>query len=325
MKGKQDDEMLDRQMYTSPLPRICRHLAAAALAVAIMAMVQSAAMAQQIVAFVNGDPITAFDLDQRLKLNSLGGNKTPVRQEVLDELVNEKIKLHLLKRFVFEVTDKEVEESYASMARRMRLNSEQLTELLAKSGVRPSTLKSRIKADMIWAAIVRGKFQSSLQITEKDVRVALETRNKDEKNVVGYEYSLRPILFIVPRGSPEHAIEARRKEAEALRIRFQSCDDGLAFARQLKDVAVREPITKNSADLTPQLREILDAIAIGKLTTPEATQQGIEMFALCGKKQTKADTPGMKELREELFSEQFQAQAKKFLKELRSTAMIEYK
>jgi peptidyl-prolyl cis-trans isomerase SurA len=207
----------------------------------------------------------------------------------------------------------------------MRLNSEQLTELLAKAGVRPTTLKSRIKADVIWAAIVRGKFQSSLQINEKDVRLALASRNKDDKTVAGYEYSLRPIVFIVARGSPESAIEARRKEAEALRSRFQSCDEGITFARQLKDVAVREPITKSSADLTPQLREILDAVAIGKLTTPETTQQGIEMFALCGKKQTKADAAGMKELREELFSEQFQAHAKRFLKELRSTAMIEYK
>lgn len=319
--------MLDDEMHdTSPLLKIYRGIAAAAFAVAMIAIMQTTAVAQQVVAFVNGDPITAFDLDQRLKLNSLGG-KAPVRQEVLDELVNEKIKLHLLKRFVFEVSDKEVEESYATMARRMRLNTEQLTELLAKAGVRPATLKSRIKADIIWAAIVRGKFQSSLQINEKELHVALASRNKDEKSVAvaGYEYSLRPILFIVPRGSPENAIEARRKEAESLRTRFQSCDEGIAFARQLKDVAVREPIIKNSADLTPQLREVLDAIAVGKLTTPETTQQGIEMFALCGKKQTKADTPGMKELREELFSEQFQAHAKKFLKELRSTAMIEYK
>src|SRR5215210_9211089 len=194
----------------SPLLRVYRRIAAAALAAAMITIVQSAAVAQQVVAFVNGDPITAFDLDQRLKLNSLGGQKTPVRQEVLDELVNEKIKLHLLKRFVFEVSDKEVEESYAAMARRMRLNTEQLTELLAKAGVRPATIKSRIKADIVWGAIVRGKFQSSLHINEKELHTALASRNKDEKSVVGYEYSLRPILFIVPRGSPENAIEARR-------------------------------------------------------------------------------------------------------------------
>ncbi len=321
---KQDDEMSDN----SPFLKGCRRIAtAAALAVGIATLVQSMAVAQQVVAFVNGDPITAFDLDQRMKLNGLGGQKALPRQDVLDELVNEKIKLHLLKRFTLEVTDKEVEESYANMARRMRLNSQQLTELLGKAGVGPKTLKARIKADIVWGAIVRGKYSSSLQIREKDLHAALETRNKDKdtKGVVGYEYSLRPVLLIIPRGSPDSAIELRRKEAEALRSRFQSCDEGIAFARQLKDVAVREPIVRSSADLSPQLREVLDALAVGKLSTPETTQQGIEMFALCGKKQTKADAPGLKELKDEMYSEQFQAHAKRFLKELRSTAMIEYK
>ena len=302
-----------------------RIAAAGALALAATLGLQSMAAAQQVVAFVNGDPITAFDLEQRIKLNSLGGKAPPARQAVLDELVNEKIKIHLLKRYTIEVSDKEVEDSYASMAKRMNLNTQQLTELLAKSGVRPGTLKSRIKADLVWGAIVRGKFQSSLQINEKELRTALETRKKDDKAAVAYEYSLRPVLFIVPRGSAENAIETRRKEAEALRNRFQSCDEGISFARQLKDVAVREPITRNSADLSPQLREVLDGIAVGKLTSPETTPQGIEMFALCAKKQTKTETAGLKELREEMFSEQFQAHATKFLKELRSTAMIEYK
>ena len=308
------------------LSRWRRIAAAGALVLAATLGLPSIAAAQHVVAFVNGDPITAFDLEQRTKLNSLGGKAAPPRQAVLDELVNEKIKIHLLKRYTMEVTDKEVEESYASMAKRMNLNTQQLTEMLGKSGVRPGTLKSRIKADLIWGAIVRGKFQSSLQINEKELRVALESRKKDDKaTTVAYEYSLRPVLFIVPRGSAEGAIETRRKEAEALRNRFQSCDEGISFARQLKDVAVREPITRNSADLSPQLREVLDAIAVGKLTTPETTPQGIEMFALCAKKQTKTETAGLKELREEMFSEQFQAHATKFLKELRSTAMIEYK
>src|SRR5829696_2333901 len=108
-------------LNASPFLKVYGRIATAALAVAMIAMVQSAAVAQQVVAFVNGDPITAFDLDQRIKLSSLGGQKSPARQDVLDELINEKIKMHLLKRFVFEVSDKEVEESYASMARRMRL------------------------------------------------------------------------------------------------------------------------------------------------------------------------------------------------------------
>ena len=49
------------------------------------------------------------------------------------------------------------------------------------------------------------------------------------------------------------------------------------------------------------------------------------MFALCEKKETKADTPEKREAREKMFSEQFQAKAKRYLQELRRQAMIERK
>ena len=41
----------------------------------------------------------------------------------------------------------------------------------AKQGIKADTLKARIKADSVWAQIVRGKFQSSLQFSDKDVAV----------------------------------------------------------------------------------------------------------------------------------------------------------
>ncbi len=61
------------------------------------------------------------------------------------------------------------------------------------------------------------------------------------------------------------------------------------------------------------------------MTPPETTQQGIELFALCEKKETKAETPEKRQAREKLFSERFEAKAKSYLRELRRQAMIERK
>ncbi len=108
-------------------------------------------------------------------------------------------------------------------------------------------------------------------------------------------------------------------------MRFQSCEEGLRLARGLNDVAVRDQIIRSSADLSPQLRAILDGVAVGRLTAPEVTPNGVEMFALCGRKETTADTVAKREIRDEMFAERFSTQAKRYLKELRSAAMIEYK
>lgn len=289
------------------------------------------AAAQTVVVMVNGDPITSYDIDQRSKFTLLVSHKQPTRQEVIDELINEKLKVQVGRRYKLELTDSDVDASYAEMAKRMNFSPEQLTQTLEKGGVDAGTLKARIRADMVWQQIVRGKFQSRFQFREKDLLAALEARNKDDKDkdvsskVTAEEYVLRPILFIVPKGAPQSRIDARRAEAEALRNRFQDCDHGLRFARALKDVAVREQIVKSSADLAPALREILERTGVGRLTNPETTPNGIEVFAICSKRETKTDAPALRQVRQEMFNEQFQATSKRFLDELRRQALIEMK
>ena len=71
------------------------------------------------------------------------------------------------------------------------------------------------------------------------------------------------------------------------------------------------------------LRELLDKTPIGKLTPPEVTKQGIEMFALCGRTETKADTPAKRALKEKIYAERYEAKSKSYLQEVRKGAMIE--
>lgn len=300
----------------------CRRLVLAAAFIALASGTINTASAQQIVVIVNGDPITALDIEQRAKLMQISGNKAPPRQQVLDELINEKLKVREAKRFGLEVTDAEVDQSFGAMASRMRLTPDQLVQALSKSGIHPSTLKSRIRADTTWQQLVRGRYQSVLQIGDKDLLATAST----PEDSVGFDFTLRPIVFFVPTGSDSNAFEARKREAESLRARFGNCDEGIAFARALKDVAVRDQITRSSADIPGELRKALDGMEVGKLTPPEVTKVGIEMFAICGKKESAADnTPGRRKARETLMAERFEQQSKKYLAEVRRSAMIEYK
>jgi peptidyl-prolyl cis-trans isomerase SurA len=295
---------------------------AAALALGLAtAGLPGATLAQQVAVIVNGAPITTYDIEQRTKFNTLSTHKTPTRQEVVEELIDEKLKVQAGERYKLEVGDSDVDNAYANMSKRMHLTPEQLTQALAHAGIDAATLKARIKSDIAWQQIVRGKFQSSLQVRDKDIRDKL----KDDKKEVAYEYILRPILFIVPPGATEQVIDGRKREAEALRARFENCDTGLRFAGALRDVAVRDQIVKSSADLQPEMRKLLEEVAVGKLTSPDVTAQGIQMFALCAKRENQVDSAATKEARDEMFAAQFQAKSKRYLEDLRRQAMIEVK
>ena len=55
---------------------------------------------------------------------------------------------------------------------------------------------------------------------------------------------------------------------------------------------------KYSADIPAELRKILEGVEVGRLTAPEVTKMGVEMFAMCAKKDSSAEnTPGRRQER----------------------------
>ncbi len=165
--------------------------------------------AQTVAVMVNGEPITNYDIEQRSKLNFLTTHKPADRQEVIDELIDEKVKIKEAKKFGVDPTASDIDQSYAGMSSRMRMTPEQLTKSLESQGIRPETLKSRIKADMVWGSLVRGRYKESLQVGEKDVAAAVQVSSGDEKQQTeAFEYKMQPIVLIVPRGSAPAAVEA---------------------------------------------------------------------------------------------------------------------
>lgn len=88
-------------------------------ALAMLAAI-SPAGAQQVVAIVNGEPITAVDIVQRTRLIQISTHKTADRQTVLNELIDEKLKLQIAKRYKLDITDTEVDNAFNGIAHRAR-------------------------------------------------------------------------------------------------------------------------------------------------------------------------------------------------------------
>ena len=296
------------------------------MAVVLMVATPSPARAQQVVVMVNGEPITNFDIEQRSKLTMLSTHKMPERQDVINELIDEKVKIREGKKFSIDPSASDIDQSYAAMSGRMRITPDQLTKTLEAQGIRAETLKARIRADMVWSNLVRGRYKESLHIGEKEVAAAAQ-ESGDEKatETQGFEYKMQPIVLIVQKGSAPGVFDARRKEAEALRTRVQTCDEANSLFKAMQNAAIREAVTKTSADIPAPLREVLDKTPIGHLTEPEVTKQGIEMVALCGRKPTTVDTPEKREIRDKMFAEKFEAKSKAYLAQIRKAAMIEYR
>ena len=303
---------------------MARYSLAIAIIAASLALPSGQANAQ-VVVMVNGVPITALDVEKRMKLVEVSTHKKASRQQIVQELIDDQVKISAAKPYSLEVSKKEVDQAFENMAKRMGMSADLFAQNITRSGVSVDALKARLRADLTWNQLVRGKFQSSLTVADSDVSLAMRSRGENPNAAVGYLYKIYPIMVIAPSGSSGAVIEAKRKEAEALRARFQDCKGGIALARGIRDVAVRAPIMRSSADLPEKLRQLLDGMQVGQLTSPEQVAQGLQMFALCQRTQSAEDAPIRSELRQEIYGKRFEEESKRFLEEARKSAMIEYK
>ena len=78
---------------------------------------------------------------------------------MIDELIDEKVKIREAKKFGVDPTSSDIDASYAQMSARMRITPDQLTKTLEGQGIRPETLKERMQAEMVWTSLVRGRLQ----------------------------------------------------------------------------------------------------------------------------------------------------------------------
>jgi peptidyl-prolyl cis-trans isomerase SurA len=310
---------------TTTFPSRLRALLVACVATMFSPLCVLPAHSQTVTVMVNGEPVTDFDVEQRSKLDTLTLHKQPARQDVISELIDEKLKIKEAKKFGVDPTGSDIDQSYGEMAGRMRINADQLTKTLEAQGIRPDTLKSRIKADMVWTALVRGRYKERLQVGESDVNKQIKDEGGDDtQKADAFEYKMQPIVLIVPKGAPPASFESRQKEADTLRSRIQTCDEANSYFKSMPNAAIREAVVKTSADIPPVLRKVLDDTPIGHLTPPEVTKQGVEMVVLCERKPTTVDTPKRKEIRDKMYAKKYEATSKAYLDEIRKAAMIEY-
>ena len=90
-----------------------RWLTAAIVAVALALPCVAQA---QVVVIANGSPITELDIQQRTKIIRQSTRKAPSRKDVIQELIDDRLKIAKAKYYGLEVSDKEVEKAIGRIA-----------------------------------------------------------------------------------------------------------------------------------------------------------------------------------------------------------------
>ena len=313
----------------SSLATSATQIACAALLVAVLAWLAAPpALAQSAIRIlVNDEPITSLDIQQRTKMLNVFSRGNQGEKDATDQLIEEHLMLQEAKRRNVDVTDEEVDQEFANRARAAKLSADQFVQAMRQAGIAPQTFRDFLRANLAWAQIVRARFRATVSVTDQDVAAALTQRQPAEgaAQETAIEYRLQQILFVVPAGAGAGVEANRRSEANAFRGAFQGCDQSLQQASGSPGIVVKPQVRREAGQLTPALKEALASLEVGGTSEPERVPEGIQIVAVCAKNAIVGQTEAAVEVREEINTERGQLLARRYLRDLRSDAVIEYR
>ncbi len=278
----------------------------------------------KIVALVNGEIISSEDFQSQLnsfvmntKIPLNNQTRGMVMQKVLNQCIDEKLKIQEALKNDITITDEEIDAQIRHLEKKADIPNGQMTKVLREAGVNPQTLRDQIKSDLAWLRLIRKKYAMEGSLTQKEINEALEEAKKDLDTP---KYLVSEIFI-----KKDHA-----KNLSDLVYNLRNDNRFELYAMQFSD----SPSAANGGNLgwvnTGRLPLALEGrlkkMKPGAVSDPVQIGDGYYILKLnqtFNPKTDKPQTPSAKEIRTLLENQKMEALSKKLLQELRQQAVIE--
>ncbi len=225
---------------------------------------------------VNDRAITAFELDQRIRMLEVFKTTGDLAKAAREALIEDRLKDDALARAGLRMTDESLLTAMSEFAQRADLDLDQFLQLLGTNGVSEETLRDFVRTGVSWRDYVRSRFGSQVTITDADVNRAIAQIGSGGAAI---QILLSEIIIAAP---PERAAEAMEVAQEISQLRSTSAFE--TQARRVSGIPSREnggrlgwlPIT----NYPPQLQSVLLGLSPGEVTAPLPIENGVALFQL---------------------------------------------
>jgi peptidyl-prolyl cis-trans isomerase SurA len=314
-----------------------RSLIAIAAILLITASTSWGEIVDRVIAVVNDDVITQYELDSTVEL-ILKRNEQNIRPEdreritaearkaLLDRLIEDLILRQEARRLGIAVREEELTSTIQEALAKRNLSIDTLQEALIKDGTNYEKYREAMRSDMIKTRILQREIRPRVSVTNEEIG-AFYQEHRDE-----YEGKLRVRLLMialpVPAGSDEAAQAAQRTKAESIlkRIRageyFEALanENSMGQGRSGGDIGYVE-----KGSMNPIIEEVAFNLKPGEVSGVIETPQGFYIIKALDKrgggslslKATRA------EIEERLYAEKMDKKYTEWLAEKRQKAHVE--
>jgi peptidyl-prolyl cis-trans isomerase SurA len=239
----------------------------------------------RIVAVVNDEMISGYDLDQRLRLVTGGGNmpatadqRRRLAQQVLRSMIDERLQLQEAKRLNIKVDPKERAAALARIEKQNGVPPGGLAERLKSEGMNIESLEAQVEASLAWTQVVRRRGARFAVVSDDEIDEAL-ARIKENAN--------KPSLLV---SQIFLSVDSPQEEAQVLNNARRLLDElrqGVPFtslANQFsQDSSARDGGNMGwvqAGQLPQEIDNVLAQMPVGAVSMPIRTAEGYHLVAL---------------------------------------------
>ncbi|MEE9496132.1 MAG: SurA N-terminal domain-containing protein [Desulfobacterales bacterium] len=297
-----------------------------------------AVVVDRIVAVVNDDLITLFDLNQDFKpyeanIKALG--YTPEREretlfklraDLLNQLIEKKLSDQAIKKNNIEVSEQEIDSALERLKESRSLTDEDLRAGLARQGLTLEEYRKNLKQQLLRNNLVNREVKSKIVITEDDINGHYDAHR--EKFAGESKYHIWNIFI----RTPEFADESTKRRALE---KMEAVITQLTQGRSFESLAVDDPdssMAPKGADLglfkldelSPELQEAVRGMKAGDFSPILKTDMGYQIIFVQKIVETepKSLAAVKSEIHETLYNEAVDNRFQKWLEDLRKRSHI---
>ncbi len=201
----------------------------------------------QVVAIVDDEAILQSELEARVntiigRLSDQGTGLPPrslLEERVLEQLISESIQLQMADDMGMRISDNELNETLANIARSNGMTLSQFEQQLGQEGVTYQQAREQIRNEMLTSRVQQRRVGNRVRITEREVESFLQAQAG--RGAGEPEYRLAYIFIEVDEPGSEASVDQARAKAENLRQQ-------IANGRDFREVAVAESDASNALE-----------------------------------------------------------------------------
>ena len=174
-------------------------------------------LTNNVIVSIDNSIITELDINKELNFlkfvnkDLAAGSSEQFQKEIINSLIDRKIKDIETNSFKIDVSEKEIENNLYSYLERMKINNEILNSFYNQNEIEKDYLKNIIKIDMKWSKLIRQMYESRLNVNLTEVNRELEKKDAEDDEKLKKQLIITEQNKLLNKFSATHLEKSKKK------------------------------------------------------------------------------------------------------------------